>query len=79
LLIRLDARMVDLDQPVRIVYRDRVLFDSRAPRTIAALVHTLDQRGDPQLMFDAEVEVKLPAMKVPDAKVPAVKPSSKSC
>jgi len=63
LLIRLDERMVDLDKPVRIVYHDQVLFDRRTPRTIATMIHTLDQRGDPQLMFDAEVEVKLPAGK----------------
>ena len=60
LLIRLDERMVDLDKAVRVVYRGRVLFDGRSRGTIATLVHTLDQRGDPQLMFDAEVEVKLP-------------------
>jgi hypothetical protein len=59
LLIRLDDRMLDLDQPVRILYRDRVLHDGRVPRTIAALIRTLDQRGDPLLMFGAEVEVKL--------------------
>ena len=63
LLIRLDDRMLDLDRPVRIVYRGQVLFEGRAPRTIAALIHTLDGRGDPQLMFDAEVEIKLPAGK----------------
>ena len=60
LLVRLDQRMLDLDQAVRVVYQDRVLCDRRAPRTIATLIHTLEQRGDPQLMFDAEVEVKLP-------------------
>ena len=60
LLIRLDDRMVNLDQAVRVVYRNRVLFNRRAPRTIATLIHTLDKRGDPQLMFDAEVDVELP-------------------
>jgi hypothetical protein len=60
LLVRLDERMVDLDKPVRVLFKDRVLFEGRVPRTIAALVRTLDQRGDPQLMFDAEVKVKLP-------------------
>ena len=34
LLIRLDQRMVDLDQPLRIVYRGRVLFDGRAPERL---------------------------------------------
>jgi hypothetical protein len=62
LLIRLDDRMVNLDQPVRVVYRGRVLHDCRVARTISALVRTLDKRGDPHLMFDAEVEVKLPSV-----------------
>jgi hypothetical protein len=63
LLIRLDDRMVDLDQPVRVLYHDRALFEGRPSRTIATLMHTLYGRGDPQLMFDAEVEVALPAKK----------------
>ncbi len=63
LLIRLDDRMLDLDRPVRIVCQARTLFEDRVPRTIAALLHTLEQRGDPQLMFSAEVEVKLPGEK----------------
>ena len=63
LLVRLDDRMADLDRPVRIVYQGRTLFEGRVPRTVATLMHTLDHRGDPQLMFDAEVEVKLPKLK----------------
>jgi hypothetical protein len=55
--------MVDLDRPVRIVYQGKTLFEGRVPRTIATLMRTLENRGDPQLMFDAEVEVKLPTEK----------------
>jgi len=61
--IRLDDRMADLDQPVKIIYEGKPLFDGPAQRTIATLLHTLDKRGDPDLMFDAEVAVKLPAGK----------------
>ena len=60
LLIRLDERMVNLDEPVKVVYKEQVLFEGRARRTIGTLMRTLDHRGDPQLMFDAEVAVKLP-------------------
>jgi hypothetical protein len=60
LSIRLDDRMADLDQPIRVVYHGKTLFDSPARRTIAVLLHSLDRRGDPDLMFDAEVAVKLP-------------------
>ncbi len=63
LLVRLDDRMVDLDRPVRIVYQSKTLFEGSVPRTVATLMHTLDHRGDPELMFDGEVEVKLPAEK----------------
>lgn len=60
LLIRLDDRMVDLDQPVKVVYGDKVLFEGRVPRTIGTLANTLEERGDPLLTFCAEVEVALP-------------------
>jgi hypothetical protein len=59
LLIRLDDRMLDLDQPLKVTYGGKTLFEGRPHRTIATLIHTLDKRGDPKLMFDAEVEFKL--------------------
>lgn len=60
LSIRLDDRMADLDRPIRVVYHGATLFDGPAHRTIATLLHTLDKRGDPDLMFDAEVTVRWP-------------------
>jgi hypothetical protein len=63
LLVWLDDRMVDLDRPVRIACQGKNLFEGSVPRTVATLMHTLDHRGDPQLMFDAEIEVKLPGEK----------------
>jgi hypothetical protein len=57
LLVRLDDRMLDLDHPVTIRHGDTVLFEGVAPRTIANLVTTLAGRGDPGLVFDAEVPV----------------------
>ena len=61
LLIRLDDPMVDLDRPVKVDYQGKTLFEGLVPRTVATLMRTLDHRGDPKLIFDAEVEVKLPA------------------
>jgi poly(3-hydroxybutyrate) depolymerase len=60
LLVRLDDRMVDLEKPVKVTYGGKELFVGQAPRTIGALVRTLVGRGDPKLMFDAEVAVELP-------------------
>lgn len=59
LLIRLDDRVTDLDKPVTVTHKGRTLFAGVAPRTIAVLARTLAGRGDPKLVFDAELEVTL--------------------
>lgn len=57
--MRLDDRMVDPDEPVTVTHKGKVLFEGTAPRTIGALAKTLAGRGDPQLMFAAEVAVEV--------------------
>jgi poly(3-hydroxybutyrate) depolymerase len=57
LLIRLDDRTADLDKPIEVKWDRKVLYTGIAPRTIAVLVKTLAGRGDPGLVFDAEVAV----------------------
>jgi hypothetical protein len=59
LLIRLDDRMVDLDRPVTVTFTGKTLYTGTPSRTIAALCKTLEGRGDPKLMFDAEVAVEI--------------------
>jgi hypothetical protein len=63
LLVRLDDRMADLDKPVTVTHGGRKLFDGVPSRTIGVLVRTLAGRGDPRLMFDAELTVELPPAK----------------
>ena len=63
LFVRLDDRMMDLDRPVTVTHDGKALFTGTPARTIAVLVRTLAGRGDPKLMFDAEVAVDLPAAK----------------
>jgi poly(3-hydroxybutyrate) depolymerase len=63
LLVHLDDRMANLDQPVKVVHAGKELFAGLAPRTAAVMLRTLASRGDPRLMFDAEVAVELPAVK----------------
>lgn len=60
LLIRLDDRLVDLDQPVTVSHAGKELYRGTPPRTIGAMLKTLEGRGDPKLVFDAEVAVELP-------------------
>jgi hypothetical protein len=61
LLVYLDDRMMDLDRGVKVTRAGKELFAGRAPRTVAVMLRTLAGRGDPRLMFDAEVAVELPA------------------
>jgi hypothetical protein len=63
LLIRLDDRMVDLDNRVTIKHGDKELYTGVPQRTIAVMVKSLAGRGDPKLMFDAEVAVELSGAK----------------
>jgi poly(3-hydroxybutyrate) depolymerase len=62
-LIRFDDRMADLDKPVKVTYMGKELFSGDAKRTIGTMVKTLVGRGDPMLVFPAEVSVELPAGK----------------
>jgi poly(3-hydroxybutyrate) depolymerase len=55
LRIRLDDEMLDLDQPVEVVEGDRSRFSGTVPRTIATLLRTLLERGDPRGAFAAEI------------------------
>lgn len=60
LTIRLDDRFLDLDRPVRIVFGEKVLHEGPVPRTLGTLARSLTGRGDPHLMFDAEITLALP-------------------
>ena len=57
--VRLNDRMLDLDQPVRITCADRVLFEGMVPRTIAVIARTLQERGDPQSVFASSIDVNI--------------------
>ena len=57
LIIRLDDRLLDLDQPIKVIVRGETRFEGKLSRSEATLAKTLDERTDPRLMFPAEVEV----------------------
>ena len=58
LLVRLNDAMLNLDEAVTVRAGERQLFAGRVPRTIAVLARTLAERGDPELMFSAEISVR---------------------
>lgn len=55
--VRVSDAMFDLDQPVKITQAGRELSAAVVPRTIAVLARTLEERGDPAMVFDGEVAV----------------------
>lgn len=57
LIVRFDDRFADLDKPVKVTKGGKELFAGEVNRTVAVLAKTLAGRGDPGLVFDAEVEV----------------------
>ena len=59
LLVRLDDRVANLDEPMIVTRAGKELYRGTPKRTIGTLLKTLIGRGDPALMFDAEIEVKL--------------------
>jgi hypothetical protein len=63
LLIHLDDRMADLDKPIVVTENGKTLSSGIAKRSAAVMIKTLVGRGDPDLMFDAEVEVTLSSSK----------------
>ena len=57
LLVRLSDAMLDLDAPVTVQAGEKTVFTGRTPRTIGTLARTLEERGDRELMFSAEIAV----------------------
>jgi predicted esterase len=53
----LDDKLVDLSQPVKVVMNGKEVFNATAPRNLATIVETLESRGDPKLVYSAEVSL----------------------
>ncbi len=60
LTIRLNDRMLNLDEPITVVVNGQPAFEGRVNRSIAMLAKTLSERGDPRSVFSAEVTVAVP-------------------
>jgi hypothetical protein len=57
LKVRLSDDMLDLDRPVVVTAKGVERWNAKAVRTIALLAKTLEERGDPRLVWSAEVAV----------------------
>jgi hypothetical protein len=58
--VRLSDAMLDLDLPVSIHSGGTVLFEGMVERSLVTLQLTTEERGDPALVFSAELTVTLP-------------------
>ena len=60
-LVRFNDDMLDLDQPVSVVTPEGdTLFEGMAERDEAVIAATIEEAGDPNAIFSAEIEVTLP-------------------
>jgi len=57
--IRLNDDMVNLDATVTVLHGTQTLFQGKVSRTIWMLAKTLQERGDPKLVFCSEIPVHL--------------------
>jgi hypothetical protein len=57
--ILLNSKLVNLDDPIKIIAGGKTIFEGKAQSTIAQLAQSLEQRADPGLLFSAAVKVKL--------------------
>lgn len=62
-VICLNDDMMDLDKPVTVKYKGKVLFRGKVKRDASVISRTLQERGDPRLVFSAEVKIVLPSGK----------------
>ncbi len=59
LRIYLNDRMVDMDKPVKVTYKGKVLFEKKLARMAKCMARTLCERGDSELVFSGYVEVEI--------------------
>lgn len=62
LRIRLDDRMVDLDKPVVVKRGDAILHQGIIPREKRVIETTLEERGDPEGIYTAEIKLTAKAL-----------------
>lgn len=59
LKIRLHDKLLNLDEPIRVVMDGKVLFEGMVPRTKEAIAQAFSERKDPKLVYYAEIEVEI--------------------
>jgi hypothetical protein len=61
IILRLSDRLVDLDQPVKVLLNGKVAFEGKVSRQADAILKSLQQRSDPSSAATALLEIGEPA------------------
>lgn len=56
--LRLSDRLLNLDEPVRVLVTNREVFNARSPRRVEVIQSSLQERADPRSAATAEVTLK---------------------
>ena len=57
LTLSLCDKMIDLDKPVKVTFKDKTLFNGMVERQLSTLRSTLYERNDPSYIFPAQIEI----------------------
>ena len=57
LTLSLCDKMIDLDKPVKVTFKDKTLFNGMVERQLSTLRSTLYERNDPSYIFPAQIQI----------------------
>ena len=63
--VLINDQMLDMDQEVSVYWAGELVQTTKVNRTIGQLATSLIERGDPEMMFNARIEVKKPQNATP--------------
>ena len=59
LIIRLNDNLINLDLPIKVLYKGKILFSGRVSRNVNTIAKTLKERYDKKGVYSAEIKVTL--------------------
>lgn len=58
--LRLNDTLLDLDQPVTVRFAESQLFSNEVPRTLWMMERSMNETGDPEMVWSAEIQIDIP-------------------
>ena len=60
LTIYLKDEIADLNKPVKVIFNNEIIFDSKVKRTISNIYESINERGDRNYIFSARIDLNIP-------------------